>query len=243
MRALLRIICLAMAVGFSLASHAAESPPDRVGEYSFTLDGKRFVPRSFSLSARGGHPREGDFIDVRRIRLRLGAVRRCELITTPREDGRLLLRLPDGSERVVGVTINRTYGDPSRPINPLSKLSPEEIRGLWGVCIRYWPDGIEEQLMQLDLSRVCITITASAAVGTPKALPPIPKRVQYLNISEYSNDGITDLSALKEFSSLRGLWLNLMTVEQLDLNWLADRGVTEPLKERQAALRQRSGNQ
>ncbi len=243
MRALLRITCLAMSVGFSPASHAAESPPDRVGEYSFTLDGERFVLRSFSLSARGGLPRQGDFIDLRRVRLRLGSVRRCELISTPREDGRVLLRLPDGSERVVGVTIDRTYGDPSRPINPLSKRSPEELRGPWGVCIRYRPNGLAEPQRPLDLSRVCITITASAAVGTPKAFPPIPKRVQYLNISEYSNDGIADLSALKEFSSLRGLWLNLMTVEQLDLNWLADRGVTEPLKERQEALRQRSGNQ
>lgn len=187
--------------------------------YSFTLDGEPFAPRFFSPEGNTDRPRAGDLIDVARIRLTLGSDRKCDFVTTPREDGRLMLRLPDGTLRVVGANVDRTYKNKKRvAINPLAKLSTDEIRQLWGVRLDHWLEGIEKQLRHVDVTRTCFTVTDAAALTEPKALPPIPAGIRYLNIDESSNRGLTDLRGLNRLTSLRCLFLDLKTVKQFDLS-------------------------
>lgn len=123
----------------------------------------------------------------------------------------------DGRVDVIAVKVSWTYKGDERVVhNPFTKLSAEEIRGLRGVFLDDWPNGIAERLKHLDLERVCIRISDSTAQdrkdpGEPGTMPTLPEKVQYLNIEEHSNSGIGDYSGLARYKSLRFLRARAMT--------------------------------
>lgn len=209
------LVCWAPA---SPAEKPAAKPEGEVSPYVFTVNGKPFGPPVISLSGDPEHPRPGDLVGVDRLWLALGEERECHFLTTPREDGRLLLKAADGTKRVIGASVTWTYkGDTKIAFNPLAKLSPEQLRGLWGIRLDGWPQGIEKKLAHLDPARACITVTSNTAQGKAKRFPPLPAGVRYLRLGESSSDGIEDFRPIARHKSLSVLTISTMSQTPLDL--------------------------
>lgn len=189
--------------------------------FRFTLDGEAYEPEVLSLNGTPDAPRPGDVVEVEGLLLVLGPEGDRRLKSTPRNDGRLLLVAADGKEQVVGVQVSFTYeGDKKVVINPLAKLTDEQIRGLWGVRLDDWPEGIADKLNHLDPTRACVTITDRTAQGPDKRLPPLPSGLRYLCVNEHSSEGIRDYAALADQRGLRFLRLLPMAVESFDAGLL-----------------------
>jgi hypothetical protein len=188
--------------------------------YSFKLDGKPFNPTVLSLRVAPDQPAPGDIIEINDMLVTLGPPGSYEYRTTPKEDGRLLQVRKDGGTDVVGASVGWTYKGREKVIfNPLNKLSPQEIRGLRGVVLDDWPEGIEDRLKHLDLELACVTISDNTAQGRkgPKvprgggSMPSLPEGLRYLHVRERSNTGIGDYSGLARYKALRFLTVRGMT--------------------------------
>lgn len=216
---------LLLASLLSVVVRSAVGDEKRAAEtgYSFTLDGVPFTPYFLSPTGVVDRPHEGDLFEVAQMTLTLGKPSEYSFTTTPDDDGRLFLKMADGPQKVIGVEVDFDYEDDVRvSINPLVKMSPEEIAGLRGIRLDDWPTGIEDRLRHLDLSRACVTVTDFASIADSRELPPIPAGVRYLSVTESSNSGFTDLSGLQRLAELRHLSLKLMTVRELDLGLLGE---------------------
>jgi hypothetical protein len=200
-----------------------DKPPLAESSYTFTWDGKSVTPDVISLHADPAHPQPGDLIRVDcDLLLTLRPELNCHFLTTPKEDGRLLLRPKSGADRVVGVSVRWTYKDDKKVIfNPLAKLTAEEIKGLWGICLDEWPDSVAERLKHVDPARTCITLTDKTASRKEGKLPSLPAEIQYLSINERSNMGIRDYESLRGLSSLRFLVVQAMTAKTFDAELIA----------------------
>jgi hypothetical protein len=171
--------CLWLVAACTTASAEAKT-------YRFTLDGKPFTPEIIPVIGTAAAPAAGDIVRVGQFRLVLGEDRECNFVTTPEEDGRLLLRNA-GRESVIAV---RVWQDTTGPYedrktvfrDPLSRLTDAQIRQLWGVRLAAWPRGIEKRLQHLDLSRSCIELAEHAISPSGTNIPPIPSAARYLNI-------------------------------------------------------------
>ncbi len=218
---------LAIVVLTALAAAVSGSPRTLADEsYTFTVDGEPYDPWVISLDGEPEQPRPGDLISIDRVFLTLGERRECHFVTTPEEDGRLLLRNADGSQRVIAATVNYEYGDLEDDYalviyNPLAKLSAEEIRGLWGVRLNQWPQGIEGKLQHIDPLRTCVTVNHNTAQGEQAKFPPVPTSIRYLFVDENMNRGIEDYSPLARLSALRFLRLDTVGRAAVDLRWIA----------------------
>ena len=211
-----------------MVCHAAlGDDPSRAEEssYTFAFNGKPFEPYVISLGGDPDHPQPGDLICVDYpLFLTLGPERECHFVTTPKEDGRLLLKAADGSSRVVGAGVRWTFeGDNKVLLNPLAELTADEVKGLWGVSLDAWPEGVEEKLKQIDTARACVTIT-DGVVSQGDAngrMPALPEGIHYLAVAERSNMGITDYEALGRLTQLRFLMVNALTAKSIDARLLA----------------------
>jgi hypothetical protein len=196
----------------------------RPGEeaYFFTLDGKPFTPEIVSLRGDAAHPQPGDLLRIDDLLLTLGPEHACHFVTTPDEDGRLLLQAAGGPQRVVGALVRWHYVDDRKVVyNPLARLPPDEVRRLWGIYLDEWPDGVAEKLKQADASRTCLTLTDNVVQKESGKMPSVPADTQYLCVEERSNSGIRDYQALGALTKLRYLSIRAMTAEALDARLIA----------------------
>jgi hypothetical protein len=197
--------------------------------YEFTLNGKPFVPTVVSLHGNDTTPEPGDLICLDyRFLLTLGAERACHFETTPQDDGRVLLRLPDGQTRVIGALVTWTYQEDARVVfNPLAKLSPDEIHGLWGVYLDDWSDELGKKLAEIDPGRTCVTLGSGAAEDGERdgkrwgKLPPLPEGIRYLNVCEDTNMGIHGYESLARLTQLRFLAVRALTAPSFNCELIA----------------------
>ncbi len=201
-------------------------PGERTGPreqaYVFTLDGKPFTPEIVCVLGEPASPQPGDLIRVGRLLLTLGPERDCHFVSTPQEDGRLLLQTDGGESRVVGASIGWSFrGEEKTIFDPLARLSPDEIRGLWGICLDEWPEGVAGKLKQADPARTCIVLTDNAAQDPEGKMPSLPPEIQYLAVDEHSNTGIRDYQALQDLRALRFLVVRAMAAEAFDARLIA----------------------
>jgi hypothetical protein len=177
---------------------------DREFGYSFTLNGKPFVPHVISLDADRDNPKAGDLIRIGHHMLTLGKQKKCDFIITKREDGRVFLKDGD-KKRVVSVRVSWGYdGDTKVIYNPIAKLSAAEVKGLWGLVLDEWPAGIEKKLSEIDPARTCLTVTEYVAREKDKSFPKLPPKLRYLRV-ENTNGGIANHDSLGRFTELRVL--------------------------------------
>jgi hypothetical protein len=142
-----------------------------------------------SLAGDNTRPEPGDLIEVGSLLLTLGSERDCRFVTTPPEDGRLLLKTADGGTRVVAVNVwsetSGPWNDPRKTFHdPLGQLTPSEISGLWGIQLADWPEGTERRLSHVDQRRTCVWLTEHALSPSGKSLPPLPKGLRYLRLAD-----------------------------------------------------------
>lgn len=201
----------------------ADKPSPTEPAYTFTWDGESFTPDVISLHGDPAHPQPGDLIRVdHNLLLMLGNERDCHFLTTPEEDGRLLLRSKTGTDRVVGASVRWTYEDRVKLVfNPLAKLTAEEVKGLWGIYLDAWPDGVVDTLKQMDPTRTAITLSGYTVGRKDGKLPALPATTQYLSISERSNTGIRDYESLRDLTNLRFLMVRAMTAKTFDAELIA----------------------
>jgi hypothetical protein len=154
--------------------------------------------------------------------LTLGPETRLEFRSTPSDDGRLFLRTASGREEVVGVKIGQIYRDDQPVIvDPLSRLSPAEIRNLRGVQVGEWNDRIAAELNGINPQRACVTVTSSVGSRTGGKLPHLPAGLFYLCIDSFNE--ISELSRLRDQSSLRFLSIySFRTHDTADLSQAVD---------------------
>jgi len=205
--------------------------------YSFFLDGQAVRPRWYSINGDADAMRRGDVIVVPSPRagcteqfLTLGQERTCHLLTTPEEEGCLLLETDSGS-RVVGVTVRvLSKWDSGRSqstlVNPLEKMSPDEIKGLWGIHLADWPKGIEKVLAYIDTDRVCLSLSGSAALGsvelmagrddTGKPFPSLPENLRHLMVLNPLHSGTADYSSIRSLRELTLLTIQFGPYEGFD---------------------------
>ena len=152
----LAVCLMVLAIAF-LAAGCRGAEPSKQPPYTFTINGLPFTPRVFSLHGDPDHPAPGDLIALGTLLLTLGPKRDCHFIIKPenkyREEGfeKVLLRLADGRQRVVGVSrLCQFWNRKGNIVNPLPNLPADTIRGLWGVYIGAWSDDIAEKLRQID---------------------------------------------------------------------------------------------
>ncbi len=166
----------------------------------------------------------------------LGEERDCRFVRPPFSDStaspsardpRIFLESADGRRKVVAVSVTSWFrskpADPNHRgangrsvseevrVNPLSSMTPAEIRALWGIFLDDWPNGVEQQLANVDTARVCISITCHARVGgTASTFPPLPRGLRYLIIKGNPNSSMSDYSYLKQFRNLAFLMFKSM---------------------------------
>jgi HEAT repeat protein len=200
-------------------------PPSDGSSYTFTLNGKPFTPQVISMRGDPAHPQPGDLIRADYyLLMTLGPERVCRFVTTPEDDGQLLLRLDSGKDRVVGVRLRCLYEkDKKVVINPLAKLSDADVKGLWGIHVDHWPDGVSARLRHIDPARTCITITG--APERPKdgggKLPSLPEGIQYLMIGDHGSLGVRHDVALQNLKRLRFLCIDHLFAGAFDCRLIA----------------------
>ncbi|MFZ2653561.1 MAG: hypothetical protein WAX69_01475 [Victivallales bacterium] len=198
-------------------------------DYEFTLNGKpiKLSPENwFSLNGNDA-PQPGDVIAVGQLYLTLGKEKVCNFVTAPNDEGCLLLKLEDGSTRVIGATIKEIYsedkylqvlsaldnGKKKEMVNPLAKMSTDEIHGLWGLHIDRYPVGLEQKIKQINLARTCICITQDAIRGRDYKSPEeqerkieyiqLPEDLQYLVVYQYTSACLDDWKSFSYLKKLR----------------------------------------
>ena len=178
-------------------------------DYKFSIEGQPFEPLVLSLNGDNKHPQPGDLINLNEMLLTLGEQRICAFETAPEGAG-ILLENEDGRTNWVAACVKWTYKDGNMVIlNPLEKLSEQEIHGLWGLRLDYWDDAIAKKIKAIDPQRTCVTITGQTAQGETKTLPPLLDGLCYLNVEQNSSEGLRNFTALKDQNLLVFLHLTM----------------------------------
>jgi hypothetical protein len=149
--------------------------------YRFSLDGKPFSPDAVTVSGRPGELAPGDLIHVGGFWLTLGEEHENRFRSAM--EG-ILLELGDGRTRWVGVRVERNYGEGPAFVDGMALLSPDEVRGLWGVRAETWTRSCATKAAFLDLTRVHLTLGQSAVEGHDD-LPELPSGLRYLDAMRF----------------------------------------------------------
>jgi hypothetical protein len=192
-------LLLALSCAGSRSSEVTES------EVTFTVDGVPFQPHVSSVEGCPDRPKDGDVVWVDEFPLILGPEKSYRFRRTSLGDGRLLLETADGATRVVSLQVGwREPDDQARVfVNPLAKLTAEEVRGLWGLYLRDWPEGAEVRLQHLDPVRAILALRAGDG-----PLPSLPQSLRYLDINpDTGGSKISNLAVLGRLRDLRYLRL------------------------------------
>ncbi|MBT3200988.1 MAG: hypothetical protein HN350_13880 [Phycisphaerales bacterium] len=173
----------------AIAAQGAEK-----SKYTFTLNGDPVYPDIISLDGDDDNPKAGDLVNIDGHLLTLGKHKKCDFIKTDRKDGRLCL-LENGKKRVVGVRVGRWFAPEGREwgtSNPLAKLSAAEVKGLWGLVIEVWPEGIEKRFSQIDPLRTCVTVRKPPPFKRGDVYSKLPTKLRYLNVN-YSSTALSEI--------------------------------------------------
>jgi len=185
------------ALALSCSTAEAETPTDG---YTFFLDGEAKSFRLTTVTGKPGEPAPGDVILVNGIPLTLGPERQCRF-RSAREG--VLLELPDGGTRLVGVRVADAHVDGDYVfVDGMAALSEEQVRGLWGLRASTWALSCAQKAKWLDESRVAVSVGQSATRGTQN-LPDLPKGLRYLQAMGFLGWGT--LPALKDLVYLDAL--------------------------------------
>jgi hypothetical protein len=149
--------------------------------YRFSLDGKPFSPETVTVTGRGGDLAPGDLIQVNGIWLTLGEERDCRFRSAT--EG-VRLELGDGRTRWVGVRVEPHYGHSREIVDGMAPLTPDEVRGLWGVRAETWTRSCATRAAFLDLTRVHLTLGQSGVEGHDD-LPELPRGLRYLEAMRF----------------------------------------------------------
>jgi hypothetical protein len=209
-------IALALA---SPGGRAADPPPP--GKYSFQINGEAFTPEFIHLEGTADRPADGDLFDVwYHFRLPVGPDRKQSFEISPEDDTVLWSLTPGGRRRPAAVAVKWHYTDEKDAdgwnkrvlVNPLAKLTPDEIRGLRCVYLDAWGEGLADALRHLDPDRACMVVSGYGVEGEDRRrLAPLPAGLKYLVIQEDGNvAGIKDYRPLAELKALRYLTVNTM---------------------------------
>ena len=166
---------------------------------TFLLDGQPFTPAI-----------EDGRISVKGITLTLGTEREYRF-RSAREG--VLLELPGGGTRWVGVRAERTYDGGLGFVDGLAPLSEAEVRGLWGLRVEVWNASIAAKVKWLDGSRVALSLGQSySAQG--QDLPDLPPGLRYLDAMHFARWG--SLARLRDLE-----FLHALPETELDLRLIA----------------------
>lgn len=149
--------------------------------YRFLLDAKPFTPATVSVAGRPGHLAPGDLISVNGIWMTLGSEREYRF-RSAREG--VLLELPGGGTRWVGVRVEPNYGEGPDFIDGMAPLSHDEVQGLWGLRAEVWTRSCATKALWLDTSRVYLSLGQSASEGH-QDLPELPQGLRYLEAMRF----------------------------------------------------------
>jgi hypothetical protein len=186
-----------------------------------TVDGKPHSPAVLSLHGTPNDPKPGDVVEINGIPFVLGEEKVLAFRTTPEKEGRLFLETKDGV-RVVGAKVDTTYQGRERVlVNPLAKLTDEEVRSLRGVRVDGWDDVVAARLKLVDATKAAILVTSDARQGANASLPALPANARWLIIDNSSSEGIKDYSGLGELKELRLLTIDILGDPHIDAELLA----------------------
>lgn len=143
--------------------------------YRFSIDGKAFSPEAVTVTGRPGELAPGDLIQVNGIWLTLGEEHEYRFRSAT--EG-VLLELGDGRTRWVGVRVEPNYGQSPDFVDGMAPLTPDEVRGLWGVRAETWTRSCATKAAFLDLTRVHLTLGQSAVKGH-NDFPELPQGLRY----------------------------------------------------------------
>jgi hypothetical protein len=183
-------------VAFAQAVLGRETPD---AGYRFSLDGKPHSPETVSVVGRQGQLAPGDLISVNNIWLTLGPEREYRF-RSAREG--VLLELPGGGTRWVGVRVEPNYGEGPDFIDGMAPLSQDEVRGLWGLRAEVWTRSCATKASWLDPCRVYLRLGQSASEGD-QDLPELPRGLRYLEAMRFV--GWKNLAKLRDLEFLDAL--------------------------------------
>lgn len=167
-----------------------------------TRNGKPFQP---SLQYIFGEGNGAKFLFDFDFHLALGNERKFDFTGLDRKTG-LLKATVEGESRVVAAKVDTIYEEEKdKLVDPLSTLSRDEIRGLWGLHIDHWSPAIGEKLKLVDPARTCVTIGEGAQQGAAHALPPLPTDLVMLRIDSNSSEGLKSFEELRKLKRLKTL--------------------------------------
>jgi hypothetical protein len=212
-----RLICFVV-VGLFAARLEAKS----FGDYHFTLDGKDLDPGLIMLE--GENPVEGDVARVGYShRFRLDGPGKYDLAQD--EQGKLF-RVLGGKRVLLSCSVKRAEdkdGNGGRlraeqaAVNELEKLDEAARATLRGVTIKVWTPEVREQLRQLNLERVCVSVESEALGGfSDPVIPPLPEDLCYLMLDSGGSWDCKDFTPLKKLRKLRFLDLSRISPPKLD---------------------------
>ncbi len=204
-----------LALVIILASTASGEDSD----YAFTFGGETIHPYIISLSGDAKHPRPGDLAMVDNHVLMLDASKKWSLKSLEDSDDLLIENQGVWQPVFVRITEHR-IDDKMTLINPLAKMSKEQIHNLRGVSIDAWNDLIAEKLKDVDPAQCCVSVSDRVQTGKEKALPALPAALQALRIDERSSNGIKDFSALKNLTALRYFECYTLSGDPIDVSLL-----------------------
>jgi len=190
-------------------------------EFTFTLNGKPLEPSGAHLSGDAAKWNEGDVIFVGEYSILLGAPGAWHFKSS-RAVPNLLFLAAGGKELPVAAVIDEDYrGDDKVLRNPLETMPAAERAGLRGLTVDAPLKDLAGTLSGLNAAQVALSITDDCLTEKSKALPALPAALTWLDMDEGSNLGFKDLAALQNLTALRGLRINLLTVEQFDARLLS----------------------
>lgn len=153
----------------------------RPAVYRFSLDGKSLSPAVVSVTGRDGELAPGDLIAVDDIWLTVGE--EGEYRFRSATEG-VLLELGDGRSRWVAVRVGPHYGRGPDFVDGMAALTPDEVRGLWGVQAETWTRSCAAKAAFLDVSRVHLTLGQSGSEGHD-SLPELPAGLRSLEAMRF----------------------------------------------------------
>jgi len=183
------------------------------------LNGQSFRPTVIPVFGSVDEPAEGDLIELPDIRVApdrddyhhfhfpLGTERTLELQTDAKSPNLLFRVGPDGKRAVFGARVGPV--DKLGVVNPLSDLTPEQIRGLRGIELHggSFPDVIGERLKHVDPARVCIAVVRDQ-LSRVDEMPVLPKGLHHLRLVE-GGGRLSDLSCVADQRALRSLFIKV----------------------------------
>lgn len=200
-----------------LSAFSAETP----GEYTFTIDGEPYSP--WLRTTEGPEPVPGDVADFESFRMCLDAPGHYDLKT---KDGITRRVLEGGRSVIVACSISEKDDDPS-PVktrlkrkpsvsNPLAAMSDAEVKGLRGVSLWSWPEGIEKDLARLNWEHLCLSIYGPALSVHGRNSPPLPEKVRTLVIYSGGSWACEEMGGLARLKHLRFLDLKGTLPDKFD---------------------------